>query len=79
MRNISQAAIKAIRIPLPPLDIRNRVLGCINKALASIEDTLHEADRARKLIERLDQATLARAFRGKLMTAASAETCDLTS
>jgi type I restriction enzyme, S subunit len=67
MRNISQAAIKAIRIPLPPSEVRNRVLTCIKKALASVEGAVGEATRAHDLLDRLDEATLAKAFHGELL------------
>ncbi|MGD0469234.1 MAG: restriction endonuclease subunit S [Terriglobales bacterium] len=66
MRNISQAAIRAIHMPLPPEDVRSRVLDSVQKALAAISATLNEATRATELLYRLDQATLAKAFRGEL-------------
>jgi type I restriction enzyme S subunit len=71
MRNISQAAIKAIRIPLPPDEVRNQVLNRVKKALASAEGTLREATRAQDLLDRLDQSTLTKAFRGELFEKAS--------
>jgi type I restriction enzyme, S subunit len=67
MRNISQAAIKAIRIPLPPEDVRSRILTCVEKALTSISSTLRETKRATAFIDRLDLAVLAKAFRGELV------------
>ena len=67
MRNISQATIRAIRMPLPPEDVRKRVLDSVQKALAAISATLKQATRATDLLHRLDQATLAKAFRGELV------------
>jgi type I restriction enzyme S subunit len=66
MRNISQTAIKAIRMPLPPNEVRECVLDRVRKALASVEEALREAARASELLDRLDQATLAKAFAGNL-------------
>jgi type I restriction enzyme S subunit len=67
MRNISQAAIKAIRIPLAPEEVRNRILSCVEGAFTAISSTLRETERAAALIDRLNQATLAKEFRGELV------------
>jgi type I restriction enzyme, S subunit len=69
MRNISQSSIRAIRLPLPPQETRDLVLKAVEQAMSSITSTLSDATRATTLLDRLDQTTLAKAFRGELLTA----------
>jgi type I restriction enzyme, S subunit len=66
MRNISQASLRAIRIPLPSDKVRNRVLRCLEGALEGMAKSLSEVILARDFIARFDQAILAKAFRGEL-------------
>ena len=68
MRNISQSTLRAIRFPLPPDDVRERILRAVEKALSSAARFLADANRASALLGRLDQAILAKAFRGELLT-----------
>jgi type I restriction enzyme, S subunit len=68
MRNISQASLKAIRLPLPSQKIRKCTLDRIKKQLEVISDAYTEAIRAYNLLDRLDQATLAKAFHGELVS-----------
>lgn len=67
MRNISQSTLRSIQFPLPPEDVRDRILVSIDKALTAITVTLANAKRAAELLDRLDKATLAKAFRGELL------------
>ena len=67
MRNISQAAIKAIRLPLPLRRLGTRILSGVERAFTAISSTLQETERARDLLIRLEQAILAKAFRGELV------------
>jgi len=66
MRNISQAAIRAIRLPLPPPQTRACILRSVEKMLTSIGCSLTESNRATVLLDRLEQAVLSKAFRGEL-------------
>jgi type I restriction enzyme S subunit len=70
MRNISQAALKGIRLPLPPQSIRNTILNRLRMMLSGLTRTLAEADRAARLISRLERALLAKAGRGDLVAQA---------
>jgi type I restriction enzyme, S subunit len=54
-------------LPLPNLEAQDRAIRGIEKAFAWIERLLSETTGARKLIDRLDQAILAKAFRGELL------------
>jgi type I restriction enzyme, S subunit len=59
--------IKSIHIPLAPLDEQVEILRVIDSAFAWIERLAAEATGARKLTDHLDQAILAKAFRGELV------------
>lgn len=64
---LTQAALNRIGVPLPPLDEQGEVLRRIDVALTWINRLASEATSARKLIDHLDQAVLAKAFRGELV------------
>jgi type I restriction enzyme S subunit len=66
MRNISQSTLRTIRLPLPPREIRERILVAVEKALSAITVTSAESKRAADLLDRLEQVTLTKAFRGEL-------------
>jgi type I restriction enzyme S subunit len=59
--------IKGIYIPIAPLDEQMEVLRTIETAFAWINRLASEATSARKLVDHLDQAVLAKAFRGELV------------
>lgn len=66
MRNISQANLARIRIPLPPLPECNRIVGAIEHAMTVVGSTERDlaADLAR--LVRLRQSILKWAFEGRL-------------
>ena len=59
--------IKSIYIPLAPLDEQIEILRVITSSVAWIDRLASETTSARKLIDQLDQAILAKAFRGELV------------
>ena len=59
--------IRALHICLAPISEQREVVGRIRRALTWIDRLAAEAISARKLIDRLDQAILAKAFRGELV------------
>jgi type I restriction enzyme S subunit len=67
MRNIGQAKLKTLVLPLPDVSRRREVLGAIEAAFAKIERLAVEAKKALKLADRLDQRILAKAFAGGLV------------
>lgn len=67
MRNLSQAALREMDIPWPNELERNEVVQRIEAAFAWIDRLASEATSARRLIDQLDQAVLAKAFRGELV------------
>ena len=72
MRNISQSAIRAIRIPMPPENVRKSILDYVRKYLGAASVTLEQVARATNLLDRLDEATIAKAFQGELAPAVQA-------
>lgn len=67
MRNISQAALRKVQIPWPTVQEREAILQSIRTATSWLEGVLAEHSAAAKLLDHLDQATLAKAFRGELV------------
>ncbi|MET3436069.1 restriction endonuclease subunit S [Sphingomonas sp. 1185] len=67
MRNISQGALRDIPIPYPDADVRKAGVEMIEAAFARADRLEAEATRARALLDRLEAAILAKAFRGELV------------
>jgi len=65
--NLNLGLIKAIRLPLPPMDEQRAAIRRVNRAFARAERLEAEAARARALLDRLEAAILAKAFRGELV------------
>jgi type I restriction enzyme S subunit len=61
-------AIRALHIALPPVEEQREIVGAIKAAFAHAHRLEAEAVRARTLLDRLESATLAKAFRGELVT-----------
>lgn len=67
MRNLSQNKLRAISLPWPDRKERAEVVRRIEHAFTWIDRLAAEAGSAHKLIDRLNQAILAKAFRGELV------------
>ncbi|MBR2815044.1 MAG: restriction endonuclease subunit S [Reyranella sp.] len=67
MVNLNQSILLRQRIPLPTLSEQTEIVRRIDSAFAWIDRLTAEATGARNLINRLDQAVLAKAFRGELV------------
>ena len=67
MRNISQYAIRALEIPIPSEYEREIILAKINKDFQAIDHLEQDYQKAMKLLDRLEQSTLAKAFRGEIV------------
>jgi hypothetical protein len=59
--------IRALHICLAPLAEQQEIVAKVEKAIAWIDRLASEATSARSLIDRLDQAVLAKAFQGELV------------
>lgn len=69
MHNITQGSLMGLRLPVPDLKSRRAALHIINAAFARADRLEAEAARARAraLLDRLESAILAKAFRGELV------------
>lgn len=66
MRNIGQAALREIRLPLPPLNEQRRIVTKLEDLLARSRRAKEALDAVPPLLEKLRQSILAAAFRGDL-------------
>jgi type I restriction enzyme S subunit len=64
---IYQRSLMAAPFAFPPLDEQRTVTHQVHAALNRIDRLASEATNARKLIDHLDRAILAKAFRGELV------------
>ena len=67
MPKINGTTIRNIPIPLPPEEKLESLLRKIDQAFDGIDAVQAEAARASILLDRLDEATFAKAFRGELV------------
>jgi type I restriction enzyme S subunit len=67
MPKINGSTIREMKIPLPPIGQLEAILGRVDRALDAIDALQAEAGRAQKLLNRIDQSTLAKAFHGELV------------
>lgn len=66
-QKISLERFRKIALPIPPLDEQLEIVRRIESAFAEIDRLTAEAAAARRLLDRLDEAVLAEAFRGELV------------
>lgn len=67
VHNVNSEQLKALQVPVLPLTEQYEIVRRIESAFAKIDRIAAEAASASKLLDRLDQALLARAFRGELV------------
>ena len=67
LASISKRRLSLLPLVLPPADEAVKMRGCIRRAFTWIDRLAAEATSARALVDRLDQAVLAKAFRGELV------------
>jgi type I restriction enzyme S subunit len=64
--NVNGTKLRELGVPLLPMDEQKELWSRIKKAFAAIDHVANESTRATDLLDRLDRATLAKAFRGEL-------------
>ena len=64
---INKGRFEKLSLPRPPLEEQREIVSRIEKAFGWIDRLTTQATSARKLIDHLDQAVLAKAFRGELV------------
>jgi type I restriction enzyme S subunit len=67
-KNINLETLSAVHVPCAPVEEQIKVVECIEKSFASVDQFVSEAAHARALLDRLDQVLLAKAFRGELVS-----------
>jgi type I restriction enzyme S subunit len=67
VNNINSTQIEQLPIKLTSIDEQGEIVRRIDAAFVWIDRLASEATSARRLIDRLDQAVLAKAFRGELV------------
>lgn len=67
VNNVNSSQLEQLPIRLPNLDEQREIVRRIETAFAWIDRLAADATSARKLIDRLDQAVLTKAFRGELV------------
>lgn len=67
MRNIGQKSLLSLSIPYAPAHLRNDITRRIESAFSKIDRLAGEARLALKLVSKLDEAILGKAFRGELV------------
>jgi type I restriction enzyme, S subunit len=65
--NFNGTKLGQLSIPLHSLDQQKRIVRRVRDQLSRLQTSMAEAARATALLDRLDQATLAKAFRGELV------------
>lgn len=69
--SINQDDVRGTPIPVPPLKVQRKLLQQIQDMQKGVNTVLTEGISAARLVDRLEQATLAKAFRGELFAKAS--------
>lgn len=64
---VSQGDLNAIELVIPPVDEQHVIVKRLDEAFSMLDRVAGQHARATALLDRLDQATLARAFRGALV------------
>ncbi|MFP1632919.1 restriction endonuclease subunit S [Zhengella sp. ZM62] len=67
LASISKSKLSAMQIPVPSFDEAQQIVRRIESAFGKIDRLAAEAKRALELTDRLDEAILAKAFRGELV------------
>jgi type I restriction enzyme S subunit len=67
LASISKSKLSAMNVPVPPFKEAIEIVRRIESAFAKIDRLAKEAKRALELVGRLDEAILAKAFRGELV------------
>jgi type I restriction enzyme S subunit len=65
--SVRRSDVGEIEIPMPPLDEQRRIVAKLDALLAKSRRARGELERALVLVDHLDHAALAKAFRGDLL------------
>ena len=65
--NLNLGLIKATALRLPSIEEQHEIVRCIEQLLQRVESLTRDASRPLELLDRLEQATLAKAYNGRLL------------
>lgn len=65
-KNISQAVLKSLEIPVPPLQEQNRIVACIEELFSQLDASVAELKKAKERLKVYRQAVLKEVFEGTL-------------
>ena len=65
--NLNIEIVKSTPVPIPPIEEQKEIVNRIEKLFKAIDLIEQEHQKASKLLDRLEQATLSKAFRGELV------------
>jgi type I restriction enzyme, S subunit len=65
--NLNIDIVKSTPVPIPPIEEQNEIVQRVEKLFKAIDLMEQEYQKASKLCDRLEQTTLAKAFRGELV------------
>jgi hypothetical protein len=67
VHNINSEQIKSLQWPLPSMAEQGEIIRCVRHAFSKMDLLTTETTRAKSILERVDQAILAKAFAGELV------------
>ena len=67
-KNINLETLSAVHVPCPPVREQTEIVERIEASFAHIDQTVAQAAQATALLDRMDQALVAKAFRGELVS-----------
>lgn len=67
VNNVNSSQLQGLEMARPEMDEQREIVRLVDRAFSWIDRLAHEAGSARTLVDRLDQAVLAKAFRGELV------------
>jgi type I restriction enzyme, S subunit len=67
MPKINQPTLISLPVALPPIEEQKEIVRRVEKLFKAIDSMMQEYQKASQLCDRLEQATLAKAFRGELV------------
>lgn len=68
VNNVNSQQLQALKLKLPPIDEQQKIVRRIEASFARIDRLAAKAKRALELVGKLDEAILAKAFRGELVS-----------
>ena len=75
VNNINSDEVRGLVIPVPPIEEQEEIVRCAGKLLSTADTLLSRLSSADRAVERINQAILAKAFRGELANLSAKRNC----